>query len=127
MKPRRLVSDDLLRSIDVLNTLNGGISESSITLKQFPDHREIRARVPGVKEENFNSEIHNNVLMVYYTTKILSGEILIEIPKVLYNKQIPYFVDADKISASFEANRYVVKLPFNSLAHGYHRKVSAES
>jgi HSP20 family molecular chaperone IbpA len=126
MKEKRFVSDELLASINVLNTLNGGLSEPQMKLKQFSDHREIRVKVPGVKEEHLRAEIHNNVLSVFYTIAIQSAGMRIEVPKVLYSKQIPYFVDADKISASFENDLFRVTLPFNSLAKGYHRNISIE-
>ena len=120
------MSREILTSIDVLNVMNGGIAEYQLKLKQFPTHREIRVKVPGVKVENVRSEIHNNVLSIFYTTPIQTDSVLVDVPKVVYNKQIPYFVDAEKISAAFENDFYVVKLPFNSLAQGYHRSVSLE-
>ncbi len=126
MKARRFVSNELLASINVLNTLGGGISEAQMKLKQFPDHREIRVKVPGVKEENLRAEIHNNVLSVFYVVAIQSDDVWIEVPKILYSKQIPYFVDADRISASFEKDLFTVKLPFNSMAQGYHRNIPVE-
>jgi HSP20 family molecular chaperone IbpA len=126
MKERRFVTDELLASIDVLNTLGGGLSQPQMKLKQFSNHREIRLKVPGVKEENLHVEIHNNVLSVFYTIFIQSNLELIEVPKVIYNKQIPYFVDAEKISASFKDELFTVTLPFNSMAQGYHRSVTTE-
>lgn len=126
MKPRRFVSNELLTSVDVLNTLNGGMNESRMQLKQFPDHREIRVRVPGVSEDKFHAEIHNNVLSVFYTVSVVSDDLKMEVPRVVYSKQIPYFVDTEKISASAEDNLFVVVLPFNSMAQGYHRSVSTE-
>ncbi len=127
MKTRKFVSSELLASIDVLNTLHGGVSESQLILKQFQDHREIHLKVPGVKEENLKVEIHNNILSVYYAFNLQSDSLRIEVPKVVYNKPIPYFVDANRISASYEDGFLIVTLPFNSLAEGYHRKVSIES
>lgn len=124
MKKRKFVKDELLASIDVLNTLNGGVSEPLMILKQFQDHREIRLNVPGVDEVNLKVEIHNNILSVFYTFDLESDGMWIEVPKVVYNKAIPYYVDAKKISASFENNFLIVILPYNSMAEGYHRKVS---
>ncbi len=124
MKARKFVKNELLASIDVLNALNGGVSEPLLQLKQFQDHREIRLRVPGVNEENLKVEIHNNTLSVFYTFDFESDGMWIEVPKVVYNKPIPYFVDVKKISALYENNFLIVVLPFNSMAEGYHRKVS---
>ena len=127
MKARKLVSSELLASIDVLNSLNGGVSEPQMTLKQFHDHREIRLKVPGVKEENLKVEIHNNTLSVFYIFHFQSDGVWIEVPKVVYNKPIPYFVDATRITATHEDGFLIITLPYNEMAEGYHRRVSIES
>jgi len=49
------------------------------------------------------------------------------VPKVVYNKPIPYFVDAARISATYEHGFLIVTLPYNEMAEGYHRKISIES
>ena len=126
MKERKFASNELLASIDVLNTLNGGVSDPQMVLKQFQDHREIRLKVPGVNEENLKVEVHNNILSVFYTFNIQSGDLPIHVPKVVYNKPIPYFVDAARISATYEDGFLIVTLPYNEMAEGYHRKVSID-
>ncbi|HEV8512165.1 MAG TPA: Hsp20/alpha crystallin family protein [Cyclobacteriaceae bacterium] len=127
MKERKFISDELLSSIDVLNTLSGGVSEPQLTLKQFQDHREIQLKVPGVKEENMKVEINNNILSVFYNFHLQSGSFPLQVPKVVYNKPIPYFIDAARITATFEEGFLVVTLPYNEMAEGYHRKVSIDS
>ncbi len=47
MKTRKFVSNELLASIDVLNSLNGGVSEPLMSLTQFQDHREIQFESAG--------------------------------------------------------------------------------
>jgi HSP20 family molecular chaperone IbpA len=126
MKTRKFVSNELLASIDVLNTLSGGVSEPQLTLKQFQDHREIQLKVPGVAEENMKVEIHNNLLTVFYNFRLQSDGLRVEVPKVVYNKAIPYFVDAARITASHENGFLIVTLPYNEMAEGYHRKVSID-
>jgi HSP20 family molecular chaperone IbpA len=127
MKARKFVSHELLASIDVLNSLNGGVSEPLMSLTQFQDHREIRLKVPGVSEQNLKVEIHNNQLSVFHTIHLTSGGLPVELPKVVYNNPIPYFVDATRITASAEDGFLIVTLPFNALAEGYDRKISIES
>lgn len=115
---------ELLTSIDVVNTLNGGMSEPVVKLRQFPSYREITIRIPGVDARNIKIEINNNELMIYYFTVLLSQEREMKFPKVLYNKSIPYFVDARHITANEKGNSLVVRLPFNELANGSHRDIS---
>lgn len=127
MKERKFISNELLSSIDVLNTLSGGVSEPRLTLKQFQDHRKIQLKVPGINEESMKVEIHNNILSVFYSFNLQSDNFPVQVPKVVYNKPIPYFIDASRITASYENGFLIVTLPYNEMAEGYHRKVSIDS
>jgi len=116
---------ELLTSIDVLNTLNGGTIEPQVKLSQFAEYRQIEVLAPGIAHDQIKAEIHNNQLTVYFSIVVDASGHLIKMPKVVYNKQIPYFIDQKNISASFEGNKLVVVLPFNELANGYHRDITA--
>ncbi len=124
MKSRRMISDELLYSIDVLNTLNGGMSEPIVDLQQHENYREIKCAVPGLQEVALQVEIHNNFLSIYYLLSIKSDGKEVQIPRVVYYKPIPYFIDVTKISATVEDRFLHVVLPFNELANGYHKKIS---
>jgi HSP20 family molecular chaperone IbpA len=114
---------DLLTSVDVLNTLHGGISEPVITLRQQATGREVHVRVPGISRDSMQVEIHNNVLSVFYLIPIESAGKKINMPVVVYNKTIPYFIDISAIKADFEENELIVQLPYNELSSGYNRKI----
>lgn len=117
---------DMITSIDVLNTLHGGVSEPWVDLQQFDDRREIHVFVPGIEKESIEIEINKNVLTIFYTIPVVSGEIKIPMPRVVYSKNIPYFVDIAKISAQSKENSLVVTLPFNEMANGYHRNITLD-
>jgi HSP20 family molecular chaperone IbpA len=121
MKKNRYL--DLVTSIDVLNTLNGGVSEPHVSNFERDQGREVRLYVPSIDREAIHVEIHNNTLTVYYYISIASTDKLIQVPQVVYSKIVPYFIDIGKINAMFEEEELVVRLPFNKLANGYHRKL----
>ena len=123
MKKSRSIPQELLHSIDVLNTLNGGTSQPILKLQQHTNYREIKCAVPGLAKSVLQVEIHNNFLSVYYTHQLQSNETGIEIPRIVYYKPIPYFVDVANISASMEDRFLCVRLPYNKLAKGFHKKV----
>ena len=124
MKRVRLnIPKELITSIDMLNTLNGGTSQPIVKLQQFTTHRQIKIRVPGISVGNIKVEINNNQLMIYYLATVVSQEKEMQLPKGLYNKSIPYFVDIKKIKATQEEDSLVVRLPFNELYNGYHRDI----
>lgn len=114
---------DIVTSVDVLNTLHGGISEPFLSIREQTGGREMRFRVPGVDKEALQTEIVNNQLSVFYVIPIYSVGKLIQLPQIIYNQPIPYFVDATKIEGTYEENELVVVLPFNELSSGYNRKI----
>jgi HSP20 family molecular chaperone IbpA len=125
MKKMEGITSELLTSIDVLNTLNGGVVEPRVALSQHADYRQVALHVPSIPHDRVKAEIHNNQLTIYYYQQVLANGRPIRMPRVVYNKQIPYFIDSAKISANFEEDKLVVRLPFNELANGYHRDLTA--
>jgi HSP20 family molecular chaperone IbpA len=123
MRRKGLVSDEIIQSIDITNTLNGGVSESVMKLSQHPKYRQIELKVPGMSEEHMHVKINNNQLMVYFEHPVESRGEVIYVPHVVYNKPIPYFVDATRIHAQYVDNVLTVQLPFNELANGYQRDI----
>lgn len=124
---KNFVSNDLITGIDVLNTLNGGTIEPAIKLSQFAEYRQIEVRTPGIAEHGLHVNIDNNQLMIFYEHQIESRSKAIPVPRIVYNKPIPFFIDAMNISAQYNDGVLVVQLPFNELANGYHRDVPIES
>lgn len=114
---------DLITTVDVLNTLSGGISEPQQNFYESDAGRELRFRVAGVHKSSMNVEIHNNHLTIYYYINIASYDKLVQVPHIVYNRPIPYYIDISKIHATFEDEELVVHMPYNKLSNGYHRKV----
>ncbi len=114
---------DLITSIDVLNTINGGVSEPQVTVLHYEDSREVRVKVPGIRPEDIRVEVHNNNLSVFFFINIHCNDRLVQLPRFVYNKTVPYYIDISRIHASAEDEELVVSLPFNRLANGYHREI----
>ncbi len=114
---------DLLTSVDVLNTLNGGRTEPVVAEKQHTNYREIRVRIPGIAPTGIEVEVNDNVVSIYYVMNIYSAAKLVKLPYSVYNRKQPYFVDVSGIKALVEHEELVVKLPFNKLANGYFKKI----
>lgn len=117
---------DLLTSVDVLNTLHGGVSEPVISHSEQSSGRVVRVRVPGIDRESLHVEIHNNELSIFYFIPIESIGKLIQMPQVVYKQAIPYFIEVTGISASYENHELIVDLPFNKLSEGYNHRLKIE-
>ena len=114
---------DLITSVDLLNTLHGGVSEPFLSFREEPAGREMRVRVPGLSREALQVEIIDNALSIYYLIPMESSGKLMHLPQVIYSQKIPYFIEASGIKATYEENELVVKLPFNERSNGYNRKI----
>src|SRR5688572_15212516 len=106
----------LLTTVDLLNTLNGGVSEPYISYTDKPDGRELRIRVPGVSKEMLQVEIHNNQLSVLYHIPMETSGKQVFLPKEVIKQTLPFFIEIPAIQASYEENELVVTLPFNELS-----------
>lgn len=113
----------LLTTVDLLNTLNGGVSEPYLSYRERPDGRQVRIRVPGVGKEMLQVEIQNNELSVFYHIPMESSGKKLFLPKEVMRQTLPYFIEIPAIQATYEDNELVVDLPFNELSNGYNRKV----
>ena len=117
-----LTFKDLLVSVDMLNTVNGGVSEPYISHRENNEGRELRIRVPGVKKESMHIEIKDNQLSIFYLIPMQAQRKLVHMTQIIFSQVQPHFIELPRISASYEGNELVVKLPFNNLS-GYNRKV----
>jgi HSP20 family molecular chaperone IbpA len=113
----------LLTTVDLLNTLNGGVSEPYVSFRDEPAGRELRVRVPGVSKEMLQVEINDNQLSVFYHIPMQTSGKQVYLPKEVIKQTLPYFIEIKGINASYEDNELVVKLPYNELSNGYNRKV----
>lgn len=113
----------LLTTVDLLNTLNGGVSEPHLSVRERPEGRELRVRVPGVSKELLHVEINDNQLSIYYHIPMETAGKQVFLPKEVTRQTLPYFIEIKGIHAVYEENELVVKLPFNELSNGYRRRI----
>jgi HSP20 family molecular chaperone IbpA len=120
---KNFLNYDLITGIDILNTLNGGTVEPTMKFAEFPEYHEIKVKAPGIAEEELHVNIENNQLVIFYELDIESQGKSFPVPRIVYNKPIPFFIDTFNINAQYSGNTLIVQLPFNELANGYHREV----
>lgn len=114
---------ELLTSVDILNTLHGGVSEPFLSVVEKTNGREIRVRVPGVDREQVKAEINNNELSVYYSIPVESNGHLINMPKVIYRDVLPLSIELRNIEATYDYDELVIYLPYNRATDGYNKKI----
>ncbi len=121
------MSDEIIQTIDIANTLNGGVAQPTMGLTKFADHHQLELKVPGVSESNLHVKVVNNRLLVFYEHPIATRGVVLPIPRIAYDNLLPHFIDTENISAQFSAGTLWVHLPFNELPKGYQRDIPIES
>jgi len=114
---------ELLTSVDVMNTLNGGRTEPVVNITKQDQFREMRVKVPSIDPETIQVEVNDNTVSVYYVRNFTSFEKDLQLPHTIYNQQTSYFIDVTNINAHVEGDELVIQFPFNHLASGYHKNI----
>ena len=119
--------------IDLLNTLNGGSSQTTMHVERADDRLVITLSAPGVKAHAFNVLVEGNKLIIYTLLVSMSVSQLAEsdnqrlaVPMFLRVMDIPAFVDINQIEAVHEQGRVVVSLPFKDEEH-LHRRIDIKN
>ena len=102
--------------IDLLNTLYGGSSMTTMDVQREDDRLVITLSAPGVEANAFNVLIEGNKL-VLYTLLVQDNDTVgqrLAVPMFLRVLDIPTFVDAEQIEAVHEHGRVMVSLPIKN-------------
>lgn len=110
----------LALSGDILNTMGGGMTEPRIAFRSSDVGQMLEIKVPGVDLRTLNIEVNFNRLTVFQG--VLQG-----VPRIIFDKPIPYFIDVEKITAMVQGDVLNISLPFNERANGYHRRIGIKS
>ncbi|CCH57225.1 hypothetical protein BN8_06631 [Fibrisoma limi BUZ 3] len=115
--------------IDLLNTLYGGSSMTTMNVEREDERLVITLSAPGVDASSFNVLIEGNKLVLYtllvgtsvHKDDYEAGQRL-AVPMFLRVLDIPTFVDAEQIEAVHEHGKVLVLLPFKDEEH-LHRRI----
>jgi len=123
------ISKELLKNVDLMNTINGGISKPTVIMEREKKNYIITARVPGVSPEKLRIEVKNNRLFLFHdidveNAALYSGKNVI--PFNIGYINIPFDVNIKGIIASYIDNELKITLPFNELSDGYFRRIEID-
>ena len=114
--------------IDLLNTLYGGSSQTTMHVEREEGQLVITLSAPGVKANSFNVLVEGSKLIIYTllvsTSEHQEGAVSqrLAVPMFLRVLDIPSFVDADLIEAAHQHGQVTVMLPFKDEEH-LHRRI----
>ncbi|GAB3030060.1 Hsp20/alpha crystallin family protein [Spirosoma pulveris] len=119
--------------IDLLNTLYGGSTQTTMNVEREDERLVITLTAPGVSANSFNVLVEGNKLVLYTLLVSTSRQALdnennqrLAVPMFLRVLDIPSFVDVDQIEAVHEHGQVMVMLPFKDKEH-MHRRIDIKN
>lgn len=116
--------------IDLLNTLNGGVSMATVNVRETEHTIILDIVAPTVDPEAVNVYINQNKLIVFIELKTSEAATEaggIKVPLFTRTFDIPYFVDYEKIEANYDEGAVKVLLPVRQSGRNYNKKVNVNT
>jgi HSP20 family protein len=107
---------NLLKQVDLMNTVNGGVRQTDFSIKKVGNDILIEVSNPSISPEAFNFTINKNELTINvmrFDNSFSNGQPMMY-PLFFKVIQIPYYVDINKIEATFKNGVFKVLLPYNN-------------
>ncbi len=122
MKADKNLVRNLARTADILNTINGGMSQTTIKINALENEWLIKVRIPGVDLDNLRLEVLDNHLYIHQMMEI-DNDSTEKAPYVVAMIPLVKQINVDAISAIFEDGWTLIKLPFDEMVNGYERQI----
>lgn len=106
---------ELLKQADIMNTVNGGVRQTSYGVKKDGKDIVITVSNPSISPEAFNFTINKNELLInvmHFENSFLNGQPVMY-PLFFKAIIIPYYVDINRIQATYANGVFELLLPYN--------------
>ncbi|MFT6882731.1 MAG: HSP20 family molecular chaperone IbpA [Marinoscillum sp.] len=118
----RVLIKNLAHTAEIINTINGGMSEPYIGIDKSPEQWTVNVKVPGMNPDRLRIEVRNLELSLFHM--ISEGNSSdIELPYLLASIQLTSSVDIDNILAEYERGQLSIHLPLDESTDGFEREV----
>ncbi|HCX22368.1 MAG: hypothetical protein CMB80_07280 [Flammeovirgaceae bacterium] len=118
----RILIKNLAQTAEIVNTINGGMSQANMILEKGEDEWTVAIRVPGVSPERMRVEVRNGQLFIFH---VMADENAaeVELPFLLAAVALDKRVDFDAIIAEYEDKELFITMPLDEEASGYEREI----
>ena len=131
MKLNKNLMGSFCNQIDLLNTMGGGMSLTSVSIAETPHGYVINVKTPSLNNEAYHVEINQNQLIIY-TLLNTAGQVQpgqetngqqVVLPSFVKAFPLPDFVDKKRIEATFEEGELRVLVPVKPRTEEKPRKI----
>lgn len=107
---------ELLKQADVMNTVYGGVRQTEYSAKNLGQDILITVSNSSVSPEAFNFTINKNELLinVMHFNMSYSNDQPLMYPLFFKAVKIPYYVDINRIEATYQDGLFKILLPYNN-------------
>lgn len=107
---------ELLKQADIMNTVNGGVRKTKYNVKNNGKDIIIEVSNPSISPEAFNFTVNKNELLinVMHFEKSRADNQITMYPLFFKTVIIPYYVDINRIGATYEHGKFNILLPYNN-------------
>lgn len=123
------IPKEILASVDLFNTLNGGRSQTLVNINRQEEGYEVLVKVPGLQADQLQVDVSDGRLWIYQLHPVLArenAEASTFLPNSISNFVLPNGVDVTGISARYQNGTWSVFLPFDNLTKGFRKHVEIE-
>lgn len=117
---------DLLKHVDLFNTVNGGTAMTSMDIRGSEDSVVIKVSTPSVGVDAFHIFLNYSrlTISVWIKEEIENNEGRPAlVPMFAKNFDVPALVDLERIEAVHENGELTVTLPFKDMSENYQRMI----
>ena len=118
----RILIKNLAQTAEIVNTINGGMTQANMLVEKGTEEWTVMVRVPGVSPERMKIEVRDGQLFIFH---VLPDENAahVELPFLLAALSLDKRVDFDGIMAEYEDKELYIHLPLDEEASGYEREI----
>ncbi|MFY0605516.1 MAG: Hsp20/alpha crystallin family protein [Cyclobacteriaceae bacterium] len=118
----RVLIKNLAHTAELVNTINGGMTEPIVNIEKLETEWLLSIRVPGINPDSLKIEIKDFELFLFNMI-LESNTSDHELPHMLAAVQLNGGVDVDGIMAEYEDGELLIRLPLDENTSGYERDV----
>lgn len=106
---------ELLKQADIMNTVHGGVRQTEYSVMKIGRDILITVSNASISPEAFNFTINKNELLinVMHFENSFASEQPVMFPLFYKAVAIPYYVDINRIQATYEDGVFKILLPYN--------------
>lgn len=118
----KILIKNLAQTADIVNTINGGMSQASMMLEKSEHEWTVKVKVPGVDADDMRIEVKDDQMYIFQILGDNNASKL-KLPYLLTTFKISSRINYDEILAEYENGEIYIHLPIDEMGDNYEREI----